>query len=174
MVWNWTVLPAKATDNSKTIWFKRWCRSEHFLMNFAKKIIKTYTFFTECIRSNLQVAQNGRFVINPVHPGGGTMDSKLWYFRLFKSLKNARSRTFQSPKLSLGSWISHFICENFPEYPPDIIIPASIIVYLIQQHFSWFKNYNLHWFWNSSASFFLYNTDLHFTNKHLHKYNLKE
>ena len=55
------------------------------------------------IPSNLKVAQNSRFVINPVYSGGGTMVVKIFDFRLFESLKSALPRTFSSPKLSLGS-----------------------------------------------------------------------
>ena len=46
--------------------------------------------------------------------------------------------------------------ENFLvlEYPPNITIGTSIIVYLIPQHFSWLKNYKLYWFSNSSWRFF--------------------
>ena len=80
------------------------------------------------MRSNFRLSHNGRFVINPVYPVGCTMVAKILNFKLFESLKNALSRTFCSAKLSLGSWISHFLCENFPEYPPDIILWTSIIV----------------------------------------------
>ena len=97
----------------------------------------------ERIHSSLRVAQNRMFVINPVYSGAGTMVVKILDFRLFESLKSALSRTFCFPQLSLESWMLHWLCENFPEYPPDIIIQTSIIVYLILQHFSWFKNYNL-------------------------------
>ena len=41
----------------------------------------------KCIRSNLRVAQNGRFVINPVYSGGGIMVAKMLDFRLSKRLK---------------------------------------------------------------------------------------
>ena len=92
------------------------------------------------IRSNLGVGQYGRFVINPVYLAGGAIVAKLLDFRLFEDLKNALSTTFCSPKLSLGSWILH--C--FPKYPPDIILRTSVIVYLIPQHFLWFKNYKLY------------------------------
>ena len=36
--------------------------------------------------------------------------------------------------------MSHCLCENYPEYPPDTALRTSVIVYLIPQHFSWFKN----------------------------------
>ena len=38
-------------------------------------------------RSNLRVAQNGRFVINPIYPGGSTMVAKILGFGLSESLK---------------------------------------------------------------------------------------
>ena len=53
------------------------------------------------IRSNLRVARNGRFVINPIYSGGGTMAVKILDFRLLESLKSALFRTFCSLKLSL-------------------------------------------------------------------------
>ena len=74
------------------------------------------------ILSNLRVAQNGRFVVNLAYPGGGTMLPKILDFRLFKSLKNALSRTFYSPRLSLESSISRCLRENFSEYAFDITI----------------------------------------------------
>ena len=95
------------------------------------------------IRFNLQVAQNERFIIYPAYPRGGTMVVKILDFKLFQSLKNGLFRTFCSPKLSLGSWILHCFCKNFPEYPPNITIRTSTIVYLIPQHFSWFKHYKV-------------------------------
>ena len=49
------------------------------------------------IRSNLRVAQNGRFVIYPVYPGGSTLVAKILDFRLFENLKNVLSKTFCSP-----------------------------------------------------------------------------
>ena len=51
------------------------------------------------IRSNLQVAENGRFVVKPVYPGGGIMLPKILDFRLYEILKTALSRTFCSPEL---------------------------------------------------------------------------
>ena len=92
------------------------------------------------IRSNLRLAQSGKFAINPLYPGGGTIIVKVMDFRLFESLKRALSRAFCSPKLSRGSCILNFLSENFPEYPPDKIIRISVIVYLLPQHFSWFEN----------------------------------
>ena len=68
---------------------------------------------------------------------------KILDFRLFESLKSALSKPFCSPKLSFESWILHCLWKNVPEYPPEIIILTSIIVYLISQHFSWSKNYKL-------------------------------
>ena len=96
------------------------------------------------IRSNLGVGQYGRFVINPVYLAGGAIVAKLLDFRLFEDVKNTLSRTFCSPKLYLGSWILRCLCDNFPKYPPDIILRTSVIVYLIPQHFLWFKNYKLY------------------------------
>ena len=39
------------------------------------------------IRSNLRIAQNGRFIINPVYSGGGIMVAKMLDFRLSERLK---------------------------------------------------------------------------------------
>ena len=100
------------------------------------------------IHSILRVAHNGKFVINSVYPGGGTMLAQILDFRLFKSLKNALSRIFCSPKLSPESWIFHCLRKNNPEYPLDITIGTSTIVYLIPQHFWFFKNYKLYWISN--------------------------
>ena len=58
---------------------------------------------TKHIRSNLRVGQPGRFVINSVYPGKGTMVVKILDFRLFEKLTRKLSRTFCSPKLSIGS-----------------------------------------------------------------------
>ena len=41
------------------------------------------------IHSNLKVAQNRKFVINPVYYGGGTMVVKILDFRLFESLHSS-------------------------------------------------------------------------------------
>ena len=49
------------------------------------------------IYSNLRVAQNGRLVINPVYPGGGTMVAQIFDFRLSESLKMHSSRPFALP-----------------------------------------------------------------------------
>ena len=57
----------------------------------------------EGICSNLTVAQNRRFVINPIYSRGDTIVVKILDFRLFESLKKTLSRTFNSPKLSVGS-----------------------------------------------------------------------
>ena len=97
---------------------------------------------TQNIRSNLWVARNGRFGVS-VYSGGGTMVVKILDFRFFQSLKSGLSRTFCSPKSSLGSWILYCLCENFPEYPSDIHNTNSNNSYLIPQHFSGFKNYKL-------------------------------
>ena len=39
------------------------------------------------IGSNLQVAQNGSFVINPIYLRGGNMVAKIFDFRLSESVK---------------------------------------------------------------------------------------
>ena len=72
--------------------------------------LKIHNCMLKYIFSNLWVAQNRRFVINPVYPGGGTLVAKILDFRLTESQKNAFSNTFCSPKLSLGSWILHCLC----------------------------------------------------------------
>ena len=73
----------------------------------------------EYIRSNLLVAQNERFVINSVYPGGGTMVTKIFGFRFSESLK---MRSVE---------ILHCLCEKFLEYPSNLTIEISIIMYLI-------------------------------------------
>ena len=75
--------------------------------------------------------------------GDVTKIAKIFYFSLSESLKNSLFRTFSSPKSSLEHWILHFLCKNLPEYPPDITMWTSAIVYLIPQNFSWFKNYRV-------------------------------
>ena len=72
------------------------------------------------IRSNLRVAQNGRFVLSTVYPGGGTMIAKILDFRLSENQKNALLRTCCSLKLSLESWILLCFSETFPEYPREL------------------------------------------------------
>ena len=72
------------------------------------------------IRSNLRVAQNGKFVLNTVYPGGGTMIAKILDFRLSENQKNALLRTCCSLKLSLESWILLCFSETFPEYPREL------------------------------------------------------
>ena len=58
-------------------------------------------------RSNLQVARNRRFVIKTVYifwgqgEGGGTMVVKILDFKLFESLKSARTFAFRAKKLPL-------------------------------------------------------------------------
>ena len=90
------------------------------------------------ILSNLWVAQNGRFVINPAqYPRGGTIVAKIFDFSLSESLTKALFRSFCSPKLSLERWILHCLCGKLL----NITIEISIIVYLIPKQFSWFKNY---------------------------------
>ena len=49
------------------------------------------------IRSNLRVAQNGRFLINPVYPGGGTVVANILDFRLSESLKMHSPGPFALP-----------------------------------------------------------------------------
>ena len=45
-----------------------------------------------------------------------------------ESLKSAFCKTFSPElKLSLESWISHCLCKNLPEYPPDMTIRTSIL-----------------------------------------------
>ena len=99
--------------------------------------------------------QHGRFVINLVHLRGSTMVAKILDFGLSQSLKNALSRILYSPKVSLERWFLHFFCKNFSEFPPDLIIEVSIIVFLLAQLFSWFENYKSSWFSNfvTCASF---------------------
>ena len=70
--------------------------------------------------SNLPVARNRRFVINPVYSGAGTMIVKSLDFRLFESLKSALSRTFCSPKLFVKKWILHLPLQEL-----SWIIPTS-------------------------------------------------
>ena len=101
---------------------------------------------TASILSNLRVAQNGRFAINPVYPGGGTMVAKISDFRLFENLQNALFRTFFSPKISLESWILHCLCKNFPKYPSDITIRISTIAYHSTFHC---LKYTKYWFLKS-------------------------
>ena len=90
---------------------------------------RIYHWTSCCIRLNLRVAQNGRFVKNPVYPGGDTMFAKFLDFSFFESLKNALFRAFCSPNISLESWILHCLRENFLKYSPDIAI-CTLTVYL--------------------------------------------
>ena len=104
------------------------------------------------IRFNLRVGQNGRFKMDPVYLGGGTLVStggKISGFRLSKCPNNILFRTFFSPKLSLESWILHCPPYSFSKYLRDITLGVSIIVYSVPQHFSWFQNCKLYWFSNS-------------------------
>ena len=71
------------------------------------------------------------------------MAAKILGFTLFETLQYGVFRTFCSPELSLKNWILHCVRENFPEYPPDITIQISTIVYLIPQLFSWLKSYKV-------------------------------
>ena len=57
--------------------------------NFLLKIKNHLSFGLKSlcdIRSNLRAAQNGRFVISPAYPGGGTLVPKILDFRPFESL----------------------------------------------------------------------------------------
>ena len=77
------------------------------------------------IRSNLPVAQNGRFLTKPVYLWGATMvltRDNILDFRVSKIPKNKLFRTFCSPKLFLESWNLHWLRENFPDYPRDITL----------------------------------------------------
>ena len=88
-----------------------------------------------CIECNLQVAQNGWFIIKPVYLRGSMMMSTWEEILVFGSLKAQQmnsSRTFCSPKLSLQSWINHYIHKKFPEYPHGITV--RILVIVIQFH----------------------------------------
>ena len=99
--------------------------------------------FTRFLENSCQLLEHpNTLTLNPVHPGGGSMVSKILDFRFFESLKNALSRTFYSLKLSLESWISHCLRQNVPEYPPCITMRTSIMVYLILQHFHGLKTAN--------------------------------
>ena len=121
--------------------FKKVCRSAlqpkicFMVSGFRMDVLFQYLW---SICSNLWVAWNGRFIAKPVCSRGGTMVVKNLNFRFIESLKSALSRTFRSPKLSLGSWIFCCLCENFPEYPPGIhsanfnnSLPYSAAVFLI-------------------------------------------
>ena len=76
-------------------------------------------FSTGCIRSNLPVAQNKRFVIYPVSPGGGTMIAKIWILGSMKAWKCTLQDLFS---LNLPQESSNMLClhDNFLEYPPNI------------------------------------------------------
>ena len=62
-------------------------------------------------------------------------------FGLSESLKVCFPEAICSPKLSLQSLILYCLRENFLEYPPNITIETSIMVYLTP--ILWFKNYKL-------------------------------
>ena len=87
---------------------------------------------------------------------GGTMVAKIFNFRFSETQKKSFSRTFCSLKMSLEIRILHCLCENFLEYPPDII-QTSITVYLVWQNFWWFKSYKLYLFSNFFYLFFKLN-----------------
>ena len=74
------------------------------------------------IRSNLRVAQNGRFVINPVYLEVVPWSPQFGILGSLESLEKAFFRTLLSPKLILESWIPHYLCESSPEYPLGITI----------------------------------------------------
>ena len=87
--------------------------------------------FVLYIHSNFWVAQNRRFTINPVYLEVAPWLPKFGILGSLESLKNAFFRTWFSPKLILESWILHYLCESFPEYPLDITIGTLITVYLV-------------------------------------------
>ena len=111
-----------------------------------KEIVESWLVYGNNIRSNLLVAQNGRLIMNPVY--NGTMVYAGWKtldFRLSEIPQNELSRTFSISKLSLESCILYPLRKNFREYPHDITIRISVIVYSSPQYFSWFKNYKMYW-----------------------------
>ena len=71
----------------------------------------------------------------------------MWHHGCQNFGSSRLSETLQDLVLSL-SWIWHCFLKNFPERPPDITTGIPIIVYLILQHFSWFKNDKLYLFSN--------------------------
>ena len=69
-------------------------------MRFVVKVIFFPTKFHKMIyfiRSNLRVAQNGRFVVNPIYLGGGNMVAKMLEFRLSENLTMPSSGSFALP-----------------------------------------------------------------------------
>ena len=46
---------------------------------------KRLFLYPHSIGSNLQIAQNGRFIINPVYLRGGTLVAKILYLRSLKA-----------------------------------------------------------------------------------------
>ena len=95
----------------------------------------------------LRVAQNGRFLSKSVYVKGGTMvptRGKILDFKISESPKNKLFRTFCSLKLSLKSFIFHFLRTNLPECPRDITLGILILVYSVPQHFLYFRNYKLY------------------------------
>ena len=64
---------------------------------FQKRYKLTYLQIYIIIRSNLRVAQNGRFVINSVYSGGGTMVAKILDFKLPESQKMCSKSPFALP-----------------------------------------------------------------------------
>ena len=75
--------------------------------------------------------------------------AKMLDFRFSESLKMHSSGPLVLPNYTNEVEFS----KNFLQYPPIVTIGISIIVYLIPQHFSWFKNYKLHGFSNSFLTF---------------------
>ena len=51
----------------------------------------------DIICSNLQIGQNGRFVLNPIYLGGGNMVAKVLDIRLSESLKMRSPGPFAPP-----------------------------------------------------------------------------
>ena len=74
-------------------------RKLHFLYRDRTPLDDFFCLFQNLfsIRSNLQVAQNGRFVINPIRPGNGTKAAKILVSRLFESLKMRSPGPFALP-----------------------------------------------------------------------------
>ena len=71
------------------------------------------TSYAGWVRSNLRVAQNGRFV----YPGSDTMVSKFWFLNSLKAWKMHPLGPSAPP--SLKTWILHCLRKNFPEILRD-------------------------------------------------------
>ena len=65
---------------------------------------------------------------------------KLGIEKKWKLHSNRSTALLCSPKLSLESQNLHGLCKNILEYPLNITMEISIIVYSIPPHFSWCKN----------------------------------